>query len=116
MVIVTANVYDNGADGGDGNLTQVTQYVDSTTTRVTAMGFDFRDRKIATDGEVDFYEEVYYDNLNRVVETQRYDTTASGNPDPAADLLPRTSTRAAKSTNQSGYGVDPTYRRCRELR
>jgi YD repeat-containing protein len=35
MVIVTGNEYDGGAAGGDGNRTQVTQYVDSTTTRVT---------------------------------------------------------------------------------
>ena len=52
MVIVTANEYDDGADGGDGNLTQLTQYVNATTTRVTLMAFDFRDRLITTDGEI----------------------------------------------------------------
>ena len=35
MVIITGNVYDNGQAGGDNNLTQTTQYVDASTTRVT---------------------------------------------------------------------------------
>jgi hypothetical protein len=48
MVMVTSNQYDGGVAGGDGNLTQVTQYVSATSgdTRVTAFGYDFRDRKI----------------------------------------------------------------------
>jgi hypothetical protein len=105
MVIVTGNEFDGGAAGGDGNLTQVTQYVDSTTTRVTSMTYDFRDRKITTDGEVDYFQMLYYDNLDRVVETQRYDTTSSGN------LILQSATnfddrnRIYQTIN---YGVDPT--------
>jgi len=53
--------------------------VDSTTTRVTTFLFDWRDRRTAIDGESDFYQMDYYDNLNRVIKTERYDTTASGN-------------------------------------
>lgn len=79
MVIVTANEYDDGAAGGDGNLTEVTQHVNGTTTRVTSMAYDFRNRNVTTDGEVDFFQKLYYDNLNRVVKTERYDTTALGN-------------------------------------
>ena len=79
MVIVTANEFDGGADGGDGNLTQQTQYVDSTTIRVTTMDYDFRNRTVTTDGEIDFYQKLTYDNLSRVVQMQRYDTTSSGN-------------------------------------
>ena len=37
-----------------------------TTTRVTTFTYDFRGRRIATDGEVDFYEKTTYDNLDRV--------------------------------------------------
>jgi hypothetical protein len=47
MVIVTANQYDGGSDGSDGNLTQQTQYVSATSgdTRATNYGYDFRDRQ-----------------------------------------------------------------------
>ena len=36
------------------------------TTRVTTFTHDFRGRRIATDGELDFYEKRTYDNLDRV--------------------------------------------------
>jgi hypothetical protein len=61
MVLVTENQYDGGSVGGDGNLTQQTQHVDASTTRVTSFTFDWRNRRTDTDGEVDFYEKVYYD-------------------------------------------------------
>ena len=32
-----------------------------------------------TDGEVDFYQKDYYDNLNRIYQTDRLNTTATGN-------------------------------------
>jgi GT2 family glycosyltransferase len=78
MVFVTENEYDDGQDGGDGNLTQQTQYVDGSTTRVTAFTSDWRNRQTDIDGELDFYQRTYYDNLDQVVKTERYDTTASG--------------------------------------
>ena len=31
------------------------------------------------DGEIDFYEQVCYDNLDRVIRTDRRDTTVNGN-------------------------------------
>jgi RHS repeat-associated protein len=79
MVQVTANQYDNGLGGGDNNLTQVTQYVDASTMRVTTLLYDWRERRTDTDGEVDFYEQRCYDNLDRVIRTDRRDTTAAGN-------------------------------------
>jgi RHS repeat-associated protein len=79
MVLVTANEYDGGADGGDGNLTEQTQRVDGSTARVTAFAYDWRDRQVDVDGEVDFFQRSHYDNLDRVVKVERYDTTASGN-------------------------------------
>ena len=68
MVQVTGTVYDDGFSGGDGNPTQQTNYVDATGTndRVTAFLFDFRNRLTDTDGEIDFYEKQYFDNLDRV--------------------------------------------------
>ena len=42
MVLVTTNVFDGGVTGGDGLLTQVIQQVDATTTRSTAMIYDFQ--------------------------------------------------------------------------
>ena len=79
MVLITTNVYDGGSAGGDGNLTHQTQQVDASTTRVTTMTYDFRDRQVTTDGEVDDFAKVYYDNLDRVIKFERYDTTSGGN-------------------------------------
>jgi RHS repeat-associated protein len=76
---ITVNQYDGGLAGGDGNLTQVTEYVDDSTTRVTSMSYDFRNRRVTTDGEIDLFECVCYDNLDRVIRTDRRDTSLSGN-------------------------------------
>jgi RHS repeat-associated protein len=105
MVQVTANLYDNGLAGGDNNLTQVTQYVDATAARVTTLLYDWRDRRIATDGEVDFYEQRCYDNLDRVIRTDRRDTTATGN------LVGRSTTAyddRGRVYQTVRYAVDPT--------
>ncbi|MEZ6129153.1 MAG: hypothetical protein R3C59_10765 [Planctomycetaceae bacterium] len=79
MVQVTGMQYDGGSDGGNGNLTQQTAYVDGSTTRITTMTYDWRDRRTETDGEEDFCEKLTYDNLDRVIKRERYDTTTSGN-------------------------------------
>ncbi|WP_437191561.1 glycosyltransferase [Planctomicrobium sp. SH527] len=78
MVLVTANVYDNGNDGDDGNLTQQTQYAAAADTRVTSMTYDFRSRPITTDGEIDYFQKNYYDNLDQQIKVERYDTTENG--------------------------------------
>jgi RHS repeat-associated protein len=79
MVQVNGMVYDGGSAGGDGNLTQETEHVDASTTRVTDYEYDFRNRRIVTDGEEDFYEELTYDNLDQVIRTDRRNTTGGGN-------------------------------------
>ena len=76
MVLVTANVWDNGLSGGDRNLTQIIQDASvnsiSTDQRITAMGYDFRNRQISiTDAMVGFTA-FTYDNLNRRTMTQGY--------------------------------------------
>lgn len=79
MVIITSNVYDDGQDGRNGTLTQQTKYASASDTRVTTFTYDFRDRRITTDGEIDFFQKKYFDNLNREVKFEQYNTTAIGN-------------------------------------
>ena len=75
------------------------------TTRVTTFANDFRGRRIATDGEVDFYQKNTYDNLNRVTKVERYDTDEEGN------LVDRTETKfddRGRVYQRVQHGVDPT--------
>jgi YD repeat-containing protein len=105
MVVVTEKEYDSGTDGGDGNLTIETQHVDSSTSRVTSFTFDWRNRRTDTDGEVDYYETTYYDNLGRVTKTERYNTTAEGN------LVARSETKYddhGRVYQTVQYGVNPS--------
>jgi RHS repeat-associated protein len=105
MVIVTGNQYDDGLDGGDGNLTAVTQSVDSSNTRLTGMTYDFRNRRVTMDGEIDYFQKVLYDNLNRMVKTDRYDTTEGG------PLIGRRETKfddQGRVYRTIRYGIDPT--------
>jgi RHS repeat-associated protein len=78
MKQVVAYEYDNAAVGKDGNLTKETRYENASSTRVTIFGYDFRNRRINTDGEIDLYEEYTYDNLDRLTQTDRKDTNSSG--------------------------------------
>jgi len=104
MVIVSAGEFDHGTDGGDGNLTESIRHVNGTTTRVSSMTFDFRNRKITTDGEVNYFEKLYYDNLDRVVKVERYNSTALGN------LVSRIETKfddRGRVYQTQRYAVDP---------
>jgi YD repeat-containing protein len=78
MKKVEALLYDGGNAGGNGELTQVTQYAGASDTRVTAHAYDFRNRRTATDGEIDFYESYAYDNLDRMTRTERRNTSSGG--------------------------------------
>lgn len=104
MVLVTEHQYDGGGVG-DGNLTQTKQWVDASTSRVTTFSYDWRNRRTATDGEVDYYEKTYYDNLDRVIKTERYNTTANGN------LIARSETKFddwGRVYQTVRYGVNPS--------
>ncbi|MBX3452388.1 MAG: hypothetical protein KF777_22720 [Planctomycetaceae bacterium] len=104
MKIVTESVYDDGIDGGDGYLTGQTQYASASDTRVTTFTYDYRGRRLTTDGEIDFFQKEYHDNLDRVVKTERYDTTAGGN------LIARSETSydaRGRVYETIRYGVDP---------
>jgi YD repeat-containing protein len=74
MVKVSSNDYDGGSAGGDGNLTQVTQYVSATSgdTRVTGYGYDFRDRQVNMTDATSRYTTYAYDNLDQLIETDQY--------------------------------------------
>jgi RHS repeat-associated protein len=104
MKKVTALEYDGGVDGGDGNVTKQTQYVTASDTRVTTFTYDFRNRRLETDGEIDFFEKLTLDNLNRVTRVDRYDTSTSGN------LVGRSDTKydaRGRVWRTIRYGVDP---------
>ncbi|MEO8494004.1 MAG: hypothetical protein ABI614_02965, partial [Planctomycetota bacterium] len=76
-----------------------------TITRVTTYSYDFRGRRIATDGEVDAYEKRTYDNLDRVTKVERYDRTADGN------LIARSETKyddRGRVYQSVQHGVDPS--------
>lgn len=104
MVVVAANEYDNGSDGGNGNLTKQTDFVDASTTRVTTFQYDFRDRHTVTDGEEDFYQVTVYDNLDQIIRVDRRDTSAGGN------LIGRSETKhdnRGRVYRTIRYAVDP---------
>jgi RHS repeat-associated protein len=79
MVKVVENVYDGGASDGNGLLTQTTAFAGDSDLRVTTFTYDFRDRRTSTDGEIDFYEQYFYDNADRVIQVDRRDTDGAGN-------------------------------------
>jgi hypothetical protein len=81
MVQTSASVYDSGASGGDGNLTQITLFIDddSSNNRVTVFGYDFRNRRVSEDGEIDFYATISYNNLDQAIQSDRRDTSSGGN-------------------------------------
>jgi RHS repeat-associated protein len=105
MVKVEANQYDNNAAGGDGNLTQRTQYQDASTMRITTYQYDWRNRQTVIDGEIDFYQVSTYDNLNRVTQADRRNTNSSGN------LIARMVTsydNRGRAYQTIRYAVDPS--------
>ena len=82
MVRVVELEYDGGTDGGDGNLTQEMQPVDSTSAndRITTYAYDFRDRRdttTQTDGTTLWITKLTYNNLDRVTASVRYHTSVS---------------------------------------
>ncbi len=105
MVLVSENEYDGANDGGDNRLTEVTQHVDSSTTRVTSYIYDYRGRQTAIDGEIDFYQVNTYDNLGQVTRVDRKNTTSGGN------LIARSDTNyddLGRVYQSIRYAVDPS--------
>jgi RHS repeat-associated protein len=104
MVLVTENQYDGGAAGGDGNLTQVTQYTSAANTRVTGFGYDFRDRRTSMTDALGGYTAYTFDNLSRLTQTQRYDSSGG-------TLIAQNGTNfddRSRAYQQIVYAVDPS--------
>lgn len=83
MKQLVLNEYDDGQDGGDGNLTKATRSVDGTSPndRISEWEYDWRDRlttSIVDDGTNEFHAINTLDNLGRttVSETKRDDTSS----------------------------------------
>ena len=104
MVQIAGMEYDGGSAGGDGNLTEQTAFVDGSTARVTSYEYDFRNRRTATDGEVDYFEELFYDNLNHVIQADRRNTNSGGNLIARSETLFDDRGRVYRTIR---YGVDP---------
>ena len=82
MVLTLENVYDDGADGGDGNLTSTIAPVDDDSghDRVTSYEYDFRNRQISKSApELSFAAQIY-DNLDHIIESTSYVGDISGAP------------------------------------
>jgi hypothetical protein len=58
MVMISANVYDGGSAGGDGNLTQLTEYASATDSRITSYGYDCRNRNTSVTDALGGYTRV----------------------------------------------------------
>jgi len=85
MVADLLNEYDEGEDGGNGNLTKQIRPVDdeSGSDRVVNHVYDFRDRLVqtyASDGSATFISTMGFDNLDRPTgEDSYHSTVSSGN-------------------------------------
>jgi hypothetical protein len=80
MLCVRQNLYDGGNPGLDGLLTQTTDFVDtdSGNNRVITHGYDWRDRQTSVAGALSYFILRTFDNLDRVTQLNRMDTSASG--------------------------------------
>jgi len=107
---VALMIYDDGADGGNGNLTQERRPVDDTSgnDRVIDHDYDFRDRRVetsASDGTRLFITRTAFDNLDQPISQIGYHTSAvnanrTAFAETAFDLRGR-------PYEQKTWGVDP---------
>lgn len=107
MMQVVANEYDEGQGGGDGNLTQATEFIDSDSanSRITTFGYDFRNRRVWINGEMDLYVECGFDNLDHLIRTDNRDGSVG------SILLERRETsfdEQGRVYQTSRYDVDPS--------
>lgn len=110
MVMVSENEYDEGEAGGPGNLTKVTNPVDSNSAndRVTFYAYDYRNRRntmTTTDGVTTWIAKTAYDNQNRPIENTKYQSTVAD-----ANRIARSRTLydlLGRVYRQETDGVDP---------
>jgi len=106
LVTVRSHVYDEGSDGGDGNLTELRLPVDSTlgNDRVTTFEYDWRNRQETVNAPENAYNISYYDNLDRVYQVDRQNG-------PTGYLVARSTTdfdERGQVYRQTLYAVNPT--------
>jgi RHS repeat-associated protein len=77
MVEISTQEYDHGNAGGNGNLTRQTQHVSDSEDRVTQFEYDWRDRRIVTDGEENTYHSVTYNNQGQALSNESRAGSAS---------------------------------------
>ncbi len=73
MVLVSAAEYDIA-----GRLILSTQHVDSSTTRETSYSYDYRGRRLVTQGEENFCQKETYDFRGQLIRSERYDGSPTG--------------------------------------
>jgi YD repeat-containing protein len=104
MKLIEGKQFDQGNDGGDNNLTQLTQPVSGSTQRVTNFVYDWRNRQIEVQGELDYFLKTTYDNLNRAIQAEQRIGSAAG------QLLSRSQSLydpLGRLFRSIGWGVDP---------
>ncbi|MEM1210755.1 MAG: LamG-like jellyroll fold domain-containing protein [Planctomycetota bacterium] len=105
LKLVASMAYDDGNGGGLSNLTSTTAHLDNAPSRVTRHTYDFRGRRVITDGEETLYTTTTYDNLSRVTQTTSRNTTAAGKLEARTDTAHDDRNRVYRTTV---HGVDPT--------
>src|SRR5262249_28655602 len=107
MVQISGAEYDNHQIGGDGNVTRRIVSVDSNSAnnRITTFLYDFRNRQTAIDGEIDLYQQRYFDNLNHIIKLERYDSNTLGHLIGRSETLFDDRSRVFRSIR---YAVNPT--------
>ncbi|WP_166442703.1 RHS repeat domain-containing protein [Phragmitibacter flavus] len=81
MKMVWRGIFDNGNDGGNGNLTESMQVLNDTPAGgVTQFSYDYRNRTVqqnTSDGFRVFFQTTLYDNLGRPLTSSRYHTSVT---------------------------------------
>ncbi|MEM6391319.1 MAG: LamG-like jellyroll fold domain-containing protein [Planctomycetota bacterium] len=105
LKLIASMQYDDGNGGGLSNLTSTTAHLDSDPSRITRHLYDFRGRRVITDGEETLYTTTTYDNLSRVTQTTSRNTTAAGKLEAQTDTAYDDRNRVYRTTV---HGIDPT--------
>jgi RHS repeat-associated protein len=105
FVLQSQTTFDGG-NVGNGHVTQVIEYADTSDARVTEHKYDFRGRRIVTLPPVPPYSVTNYDDLGRVTASATYSSSANLNAEPtsthpATNVVTQTANRL--TLNQSFY-------------
>ncbi len=85
VVTVAEYVYDDDGTGNE-NLTEITHHADGSTTRVTELHYDYRDRLVVAENPVEPHVLVEYDNLDRPIRETLFKNIGGTPPDELGDI------------------------------